>query len=126
MIDVVFLLIIFFLVSSHLARRESREPIDLPTAATGQEDRDPSPRVTINVEATGTLLLGSDRVGPRQLVEQLKSRRTEQTDPLRVRLRADRAATYAKVEPALAACAAAGVEDIALAVFGDTQAKGIR
>ena len=32
MIDVVFLLIIFFLVSSHLARQESRVPLELPDA----------------------------------------------------------------------------------------------
>ena len=33
MIDVVFLLIIFFLVSSHLARQENRLPLDLPMAS---------------------------------------------------------------------------------------------
>ncbi len=39
MIDVVFLLIIFFLVSSHLARQENRLPLDLPVASTYGPDR---------------------------------------------------------------------------------------
>ena len=37
MIDVVFLLIIFFLVSSHLARQESQLPLPLPDAVSGEE-----------------------------------------------------------------------------------------
>ncbi|NIL99222.1 MAG: hypothetical protein GTO62_19500, partial [Planctomycetales bacterium] len=53
MIDVVFLLIIFFLVSSHLARQEVQAQLDLPPARTGV-DLPPAadPRVTINVVPT--------------------------------------------------------------------------
>lgn len=118
MIDVVFLLIIFFLVSSHLARRESRLQLKLPEAITGATDNDPSPRLTINVQADGALLLGPTPIEPPELVERLKSERAAQGDALRVRLRGDQAAPYAAIEPALAACAEAGVEDIALGVFG--------
>ncbi|QDV76012.1 ExbD/TolR family protein [Botrimarina mediterranea] len=118
MIDVVFLLIIFFLVSSHLARRESRLALDLPTAATGQADDDPSPRLTINVAADGALSLGAEAIDPTQLTERLRAQSEAEGDALRVRLRSDRAAPYSAVEPALAACAEAGVEDIALAVYG--------
>ena len=39
MIDVVFLLIIFFLVSSHLAKQESQMEIDLPNTESGSGDR---------------------------------------------------------------------------------------
>ena len=38
MIDVVFLLIIFFLVSSHLQKQEAHAELDLPTAETGDEN----------------------------------------------------------------------------------------
>lgn len=118
MIDVVFLLIIFFLVSSHLARRESRLQLNLPEATTGEADNDPSPRLTINVEADGTLSLGPTPIDASQLVERLRSARGEQGEALRVRLRGDQTAPYAAIEPALAACAEAGVVDIALGVFG--------
>ncbi|MEO0529565.1 MAG: biopolymer transporter ExbD [Planctomycetota bacterium] len=119
MIDVVFLLIIFFLVSSHLARRETRLALDLPKATTGQPDDDPSPRLTINVAADGQLLLGALPLEPRQLAESLDEAQARQDDPLRVRLRGDERAPYAAIEPALAACAAAGVDDISLAVFAE-------
>jgi len=123
MIDVVFLLIIFFLVSSHLARREQRQRLDLPTAATGEADDDPTPRLTINVDAAGGLSLGSEAVTPRELVERLAAAREDGDTAPRVRLRGDRAAGYGVVEPALAACAEAGVEDIALAVYGEGDAR---
>jgi len=55
MIDVVFLLIIFFLVSSHLSRQESQLELELPTAASGQDDTDQeTPRLTINVKSDGS------------------------------------------------------------------------
>lgn len=116
MIDVVFLLVIFFLVSSHLAQRESLVALDLPDASTGQRDSDPSPRLTVHVEAGGALALGAEAVTPAELAETLAARRDERGEPPRVRLRCDRAAPYGAVEPALAACVAAGVEDLALAV----------
>ena len=50
MIDVVFLLIIFFLVSSHLAKQEVQAELSLPAADTGQEPQETGTRrLTINV-----------------------------------------------------------------------------
>ncbi len=125
MIDVVFLLIIFFLVSSHLARRETRLALDLPSAATGEPDNDPSPRLTINIEADGTLSLGPTPVEADELMAKLAEAKSERGESLRVRLRGDQATPYAAIEPALAACAKAGVEDISLAVFAE-RAGGAR
>jgi biopolymer transport protein ExbD len=56
MIDVVFLLIIFFLVSNHLVRQESSIKIDLPQAASGEQDTpDRRVRMTLTVESDGTV-----------------------------------------------------------------------
>ena len=51
MIDVVFLLIIFFLVSSHLARQEVQLDLDLPPATSGHapEEDESVRRVVVNV-----------------------------------------------------------------------------
>ena len=58
MIDVVFQLIIFFLLSSHLAKQETQLPLPLPTAGSGQAEQDSDrPRLTVNVLADGTLLV---------------------------------------------------------------------
>ena len=50
MIDVVFLLIIFFLVSSHLAKQETQIELALPTAVSASDDDfEDKPRLTINI-----------------------------------------------------------------------------
>ena len=118
MIDVVFLLIIFFLVSSHLARREARLELPLPTASPGQEKTDaPAGRLTINVRADGQLLLGALPITPNELRARLSTEVASREGDLRVRLRGDRDAPYAAIEPALAACADAGVADLGFGVF---------
>ncbi|NLE37816.1 MAG: biopolymer transporter ExbD, partial [Pirellulaceae bacterium] len=51
MIDVVFLLIIFFLVSSHLARQEVQLELDLPAAVSGRQadEKEGVRRVVVNI-----------------------------------------------------------------------------
>jgi biopolymer transport protein ExbD len=118
MIDVVFLLIIFFLVSSHLAQQETHRQLDLPRAESGH---DPSPReatrVTINILADGQVLLGGDRVAAGELDRRLQVERQETDGQLEIRLRSDRMVPYRVVEPILLACAQAGIWDVSFAVY---------
>ncbi len=118
MIDVVFLLIIFFLVSSHLAKQEAQLKLPLPTAETGQKNRDEAtPRLTINVLHDGTLLLAGHIVAPDQLAKRLREKMDESGVKLQVRIRSDRATAYQFVEPILLACARVGIWDVAFAVY---------
>jgi len=118
LIDVVFLLIIFFLVSSHLARQETQLELDLPAASSGhQEMQSRTARVTINVLPDGQLLLGSDEVALAELGHRLQVERQKTSGDLAVRLRADRQVAYQHVEPVLTACAAAKVWNVSFAVF---------
>src|SRR5215510_12554998 len=76
MIDVVFQLIIFFLLSSHLAKQEKQLPLALPTAKSGiVEAADARPRLTVNVLADGTLLVASRPIQPDELAGLLRERR---------------------------------------------------
>ncbi|MGL4513924.1 MAG: ExbD/TolR family protein [Lacipirellulaceae bacterium] len=118
MIDVVFLLIIFFLVSSNLSKNESRVEVDLPEASTGEASGQEDVALVVNVTAGGETTLGALRVTPAELLERLRDATAERGAPPRVRLRGDRAAPYAAVEPALAACAEAGITAIDLGVRG--------
>ena len=55
MIDVVFLLIIFFLVASYFLRSEQSRAVQLPSAVGGQDDPGGVPtHLTITVEADGS------------------------------------------------------------------------
>ena len=121
LIDVVFLLIIFFLVSSHLARQETQLELELPTAASGDPDPDYSrPRVTINVRPDGEVLLGNSSATPEEIARRLRYEREHTADELEVRIRGDRSVPYAVVEPILLACVDAGVWNVSFAVVEET------
>jgi len=122
MIDVVFLLIIFFLVSSHLARQEMQMPLDLPTAGSGHDPvESETPRVTINVLPSGETLLGSGSVTAGELTSRLQVERDRSGRDLEVRIRADRAVAYRHVEPIMLACARAGVWNVTFAVLHEAR-----
>ncbi|MBN1908322.1 MAG: biopolymer transporter ExbD [Pirellulales bacterium] len=126
MIDVVFLLIVFFLVSSHLARQETQLPLDLPTAQSGQRDmEEDTRRLVVNVlppsEGDRRILVGGRRVSPGELTDAIRyeSRHApagQAERPLEVRIRCDRTVPYREVEPILLACASAGVWNVTFAV----------
>ncbi|QDU86720.1 biopolymer transport protein ExbD [Pirellulimonas nuda] len=118
MIDVVFLLIIFFLVSSHLAQQETHLELDLPDASSGEQDADTPPaRVTINVLASGAAQIAGERVEAGEIGQRLRRLTERRATPLEVRIRTDRQATYAAVEPILLECVEAGVRDVTFAVY---------
>jgi len=117
MIDVVFQLIIFFLVSSHLARQETQVELDLPKAGTGQEPSEVvRPRVTVNVMEDNRVLLGSGLVNENELGQRLSVERRKLGDDLEVRIRGHRGVPYQTVEPILLACARAGIWNVTFAV----------
>jgi biopolymer transport protein ExbD len=118
LIDVVFLLIIFFLVSSHLAQQETQLEIALPAAQSSREAASSrTPRATINVLADGTLFLGSESATIDQLAQRLQVERAQTTGDLEVRIRADRGLPYRLIEPLLVACAEARVWNVSFAVY---------
>jgi biopolymer transport protein ExbD len=117
MIDVVFLLIIFFLVSSHLARQETQIEVDLPGAETSEQpDATSRPRVTVNVLPNGQVLLGSGPVDRNELGRRLAVERERVGRDLEVRVRGDRGVPYRVVEPILLACARSGIWNVTFAV----------
>ena len=117
MIDVVFQLIIFFLLSSHLAKQEKEVPLPLPAAASGKaEAADDRPRLTVNVLADGTLLVANRAVTPEDLTPLLAERRSAHGEALEVRIRGDRGVLYGRVEPVLLACVKAGIWNVAYVV----------
>ena len=118
MIDVVFLLIIFFLVSSHLAKQEAQMPLPLPTAESGQEIiDDQQPRVVVNISSDGSLTLAGHRVPVAKLRERLQVERERSGEQLEVRIRCDRETPYANVKPVMLAATEAGIWNVAFSVI---------
>ena len=118
MIDVVFLLIIFFLVSSHLARQENQIEMELPVAKSADDDvEQDTPRVTVNVKEDGTIWVGGRPVSPGGLTQQLTAARQQQGDELEVRIRGSRVAPYQFFEPIMLACTESGIWNVTFAVY---------
>ena len=116
MIDVVFLLIIFFLVSSHLARQESQMPLPLPTASSGQEDQSEQERVVVNVRQDGAMILAGRNVSPAELDRRLRFEMGRATGELEVRIRSDRNVPFQFVQPILLSVAKTGISQVTFAV----------
>ena len=117
MIDVVFLLIIFFLVSSHLARQENRLPLPLPAADGGEEVSDTSGnRVVVNVLHDGSMLLAGRKVTSKELLRRLGNEVAETSSDLEVRIRSDRGVAFQFVQPILLAVSKSGARNVTFAV----------
>ncbi|MCA9212506.1 MAG: biopolymer transporter ExbD [Planctomycetales bacterium] len=117
MIDVVFLLIIFFLVSSHLAQRESRIELDLPVATKGQDDvPNDSKRIIVNVLPSGSILIGGREVLPESLAQLFTTKAGSNPEDVQIRIRGDRNVTYDKVSPIMKSAVDAGIWNVIFTV----------
>ncbi len=114
MIDIVFLLIIFFLVASYLSGSENQEAIQLAKAGGGSfNDPESARRIVVTVTAAGQFLIGGQTVTIADFAMQIRPTGNQKTDQdLEIRLRADKRVPYELVEPLLVECAKAGISKI--------------
>ena len=112
LIDIVFLLVIFFLVASHFASNEAADPVDLPFATQTIDEEEPLHRTMITVRSDGTLLVGGREVTLDEIETMLAEGAAEHPDTYAVQIRADREASYADVEPLLMACPKFGITKV--------------
>ncbi|MEX0818333.1 MAG: biopolymer transporter ExbD [Pirellulaceae bacterium] len=117
MIDVVFLLIIFFLVSSHLAKQEAHMELPLPVADSGEEPNDEARRLTLNVTADGSMLLAGRRLDRDELKQRLALARDEHGQDVEIRIRGDRNVPYSAISPIMLSCARAGIWKVTFGVY---------
>ncbi len=126
MIDVVFQLIIFFLVSSHIAKQEvqMKLPLPLATSAMKEDVRDEVPRLTVHIAADGKLFLAARAMDAKELTQRLRERKQTLGDNrlLEVRIRGDRRVPYRLVEPVLIACAEAEIWNVQYSVYDRREA----
>ena len=123
MIDMVFLLIIFFLVSNHLGRQESLLKVDLPQAASGEQPAaDSLQRLTLTVLPDGSLYAGGQLTTQPAIESRLRALVAEGGAAVEVRVRASRDLPYRIVEPLMVACAKHGITQFTFAVH-DPEAR---
>ncbi len=117
MIDMVFLLLIFFIVASAIVKVE-KVPIDVPEAIYAKVPEDETGRYIITVTEEGGMYLGptSEEVTIEELAAHLIVEM--EADPeLRILVRSDKKVRYGANEKIMEACAEAGAMDLIFAAF---------
>ena len=115
MIDVTFLIVIFFLVGTQFKEDEKVIDVDLPqVASAGPSTPAPEKRI-VNVAEDGVITLDQQVVTLEQLTDRLKTARDEYSD-LGVMVRGHSAGQFQGVASALSAVRAAGIKDMEIAV----------
>ena len=110
MIDMVFLLLVFFMCVSSLSQAGHRVELDLPESTSSETPRDLSNRLLLSVQKDGTLYLGGALVPKTELAERL-SRLSKQSPGIKLRIRADRQTAFANIREAMTAASEAGISD---------------
>ena len=120
MIDVVFLLLIFFMVTTTFLDPEREIDIELPSAQSAGEIERPPEEIVLNVQEDGTVVLAGEMVEPESLLDLLKS--AAQHDPeTPVTIRGHRAARHEHIVRVMDACGLAGLINLAV---GTTAEEG--
>lgn len=114
MIDVVFLLLIFFLVTWNFARQEMELDVKVPTAREGQETRRAIGEVILNVRSDGTIVMNRREFQPDELLTTL-TRIAEMYPDQAVVLRGDESTDYRHIVNVLDICRQANIWNVAFA-----------
>ena len=117
MVDVVLVLVIFFMLASNLIDNERRLQIQLPSAQSATAQR--SQPVTVNLSRGGQITLDDSVIAVDALGAKLKPLLSQNGG--RVLLRADRSAPYGNVVQVMDIIKLSGGSQLALATVGKSQ-----
>ncbi len=115
MIDIVFLLIIFFMVGTKFSERERNIPLQLPEVYDrGTLTAAPAQRI-INVYRDSRITLDRTEVSLKELTEQLAAARSQYPE-LDVLIRGDARVEHQHVVAVLNACKQVGIQNLGVSV----------
>ena len=114
LVDVLLLLLIFFLLTWNAARNENELDVKVPKAAAAKEHAAPIGDVVVNVKSDGTVVVNRRTLTPAELTELLKGLvglNAEQA----VVIRGDEVGAYKNIINVLNICTEAGITNVAFA-----------
>lgn len=117
MIDIVFLLIIFFIVTATIDKEAEDQNIILADAPHGRPVTKQDPRtITINVRQDGTMTIGNHIVSANQITQMLEEIKRTADDPMSIPIviRGDHNAQHYHISRALEAIKATGLYKVSL------------
>ena len=114
LVDVLLLLLIFFLLTWNAARNENELDVKVPKASAAQEKAAPVGDVVVNVKTDGTVVVNRRTLASAELAELLKG--LVQLNPEQaVVIRGDETGAYKNVVGVLNICTEAGITNVAFA-----------
>lgn len=116
LIDIVFLTLVFFMVTSVYATLESEVDITLPTADTAQDSERTQGEIFINLRADGTIVV-NERVMDLEELQQVLDRVAEYFPGGSVIIRGDQQAMLGRALAVLDCCRKADIQNIAFAAI---------
>ena len=122
MIDMTFLLLIFFMVTTRISKEQVKMEIQLPQASHGVIPSDLSNRDILNIDANGQFWVGNVAKDDQALAAYLKQRFID-TPPLRIYVRADSETPGKRIKQVMKLAAEAGAIDV---IFGSYRKEGAR
>ena len=108
LIDVVFLLLVFFMLTSHFVREESIK-VDLPSAESAEAND--NEYLQVIVDAQGRILMHDHFIDPADLEARLSEELKDRKEKI-VRIRGDRSASLGSAVGVLDAARKAGAEGV--------------
>jgi biopolymer transport protein ExbD len=115
MIDMVFLLIIFFMTASHMSSTQSLR-LDMPNATKGTVPKERPDRWVVNILRDGTTYSGNQQISVDDL-QKMVAERVKAEPNVKVYLRADKLTTHKQVKKVMNAMASSGVGDFIFGVY---------
>src|SRR5436189_6352597 len=114
LVDVLLLLLIFFLMTWNAARNEDEHDVKVPKASAAKEKTAPIGDIVVNVKADGNVVVNRRTLNSAELTEMLKG--LVQLYPEQaVVIRGDESGAYKNVVGVLNVCSEAGVTNVAFA-----------
>lgn len=113
LIDVVFLLLVFFMVATTFLDPERALELDLPRAQSGSANQEAPEELVLNVFRDGRVALGGRELDDTALRERLEN--AARRDPATpVTIRGDARVEHARIVSVMDACALAGLSNLSV------------
>jgi len=119
MIDMVFLLLVFFMCVSVLAQADKTIELALPESSESQVADSFSNRGKISLDVEGNIFISAQILTLREMQNKIKEA-IKMNPGLKIQIRADKETRYAKIKEVLKACAEMGAYEV---IFSTYQSK---
>jgi biopolymer transport protein ExbD len=114
LVDVLLLLLIFFLMTWNAARNENELDVKVPKASAAKEKTAPIGDIVVNVKADSNVVVNRRTLNPQELTDLLKGL-VQLNAEQAVVIRGDEAGAYRNIVNVLNICTQAGVTNVAFA-----------